>query len=289
MIECSSCHTLNPDAERSCLACGASLARVAQTGAATAGMARCPAGHPIDPSWKSCPYCDRTQTASGAAAQPQRSTRLDAEPPAGAQRTRLESTLPGGDRRTRLDGEAPWLEPVPPPPGLHPTRLESPDERPAGRRTVLQEDPPAAAPPPTFAAPPPPEFYVPPPQPSGGNVPVRRLLGVLAAPDLGPGGSVFPVRGGKNTIGAGRSNDVILTGDSEVSGEHAVILHRNGTFHLADRLSTNGTWVNGGEVPANGTVPLHDRDRIRCGRTELLFLVIENADSSLTAMESEQP
>jgi pSer/pThr/pTyr-binding forkhead associated (FHA) protein len=88
---------------------------------------------------------------------------------------------------------------------------------------------------------------------------------------------VFPIRGGKNTIGASRTNDVVLAGDSEVSGEHAAILYRNGTFHLADRLSTNGTWVNGQEVPANGTVPLHDRDRIRCGRTDLVFLVIEPA------------
>ncbi|HEX6864898.1 MAG TPA: FHA domain-containing protein [Thermoanaerobaculia bacterium] len=98
---------------------------------------------------------------------------------------------------------------------------------------------------------------------------------MLAAPDLGPGGTVFPVRGGKNTIGASRANDIVLAGDSEASGEHAAILHRSGTFHLADRLSTNGTWLNGEEVPANGTVPLSDRDRIRCGSTEFVFLVIE--------------
>ncbi len=153
---------------------------------------------------------------------------------------------------------------------------------------MLQESSPAAAPAATYTAPPPEPYAPSPPPPSyGGNTPIRRLLGVLAAPDLGPGGTVFPVRGGKNTLGASRANDVILTGDSEVSGEHAVILHRNGTFHLADRLSTNGTWVNGEEVPANGTVPLHDRDRIRCGHTELLFLVVESAESSPTGMESD--
>jgi predicted component of type VI protein secretion system len=98
---------------------------------------------------------------------------------------------------------------------------------------------------------------------------------------------VFPVRGGKNSIGAGRSTDIVLAGDSEVSGEHAVILHRNGTFHLADRLSTNGTWVNGQEVPASGTLPLHDRDRIRCGRTELVFLVIEPAEGHPAGMSDD--
>ena len=291
MIECSSCHTLNPDAERTCLACGAALARPAQTGAATMGMARCPEGHPIDPSWKSCPYCDRLQATGGDA--PSRSTRLEpalsaASP--GPQRTRLESAPSGSERRTRLEGEA-WPEPVAPPPPPFtpkPTRLEEPPAPPDGRRTLLQEGSPAVPPSPLLGTSPssdPAPAAI--PQPAGGTVPARRLLGVLAAPDLGPGGTVFPVRGGKNTIGAGRANDIVLAGDSEVSGEHAVILHRNGTFHLTDRLSTNGTWLNGGEVPANGTVPLRDRDRIRCGRTELVFLVIEPGSNDPAGMSSD--
>jgi len=276
VIECSSCHTLNPDAERTCLACGAALSRSPQTGAATTGTARCPAGHPIDPSWKSCPYCDRLQT-TGEAAQSQRSTRLEAAP-AGPQRTRLESAPSGSERRTRLEGEA-FPEPVPPPPPPFtpkPTRLEEPLPA-GGRRTVLQDGSPAMTPPPPMATTPllPEPAASAPPQPVGGTTSARRLLGVLAAPDLGPGGTVFPVRGGKNTIGASRANDIVLAGDSEASGEHAAILHRSGAFHLADRLSTNGTWLNGEEVPANGTVPLNDRDRIRCGSTEFVFLVIE--------------
>lgn len=286
MIECSSCHTLNPDAERHCLSCGAALARPAQTASASMGMARCPAGHPMDPAWKSCPYCDRLQGADGAAARPQRSTRLDAEPPP-PQRTRLESASPGGDRRTRLEGEAPWPEPAPPPsPSPRPTRLEDPDAPAGGRRTLLQESLPSVPSSPGF---PPPAA----PEPAGSSLPVggngsaRRLLGVLAAPDLGPGGAVFAVRGGKNTIGANRSNDIVLAGDSEISGEHAVILHRNGTFHLTDRLSTNGTWVNGEEVPANGTLPLQDRDRIRCGRTDLVFLVVESQEGFAAGMDAD--
>jgi pSer/pThr/pTyr-binding forkhead associated (FHA) protein len=111
------------------------------------------------------------------------------------------------------------------------------------------------------------------------GAPGRRLVAVLAAPGLGPGGTVFPVRSGKSSIGADRGSDILLASDTEVSSEHALILHRNGAFHLADRLSTNGTWLNGEEVPANGTVPLCDRDRIRCGRTELLFLIVEAGET----------
>jgi pSer/pThr/pTyr-binding forkhead associated (FHA) protein len=148
---------------------------------------------------------------------------------------------------------------------------------------MLQDSSEMSAPPP---APEPAAAGSAPQQAAASGAPARRLIAVLAAPDLGSG-TVFAVRGGKNTIGADRSSDVVLAGDSEVSREHAVILHRNGTFHLADRLSTNGTWVNGQEVPANGTVPLNDRDRIRCGHTEMVFLVVESPESSSTGLEYE--
>jgi FHA domain-containing protein len=275
VIECSSCNTLNPDAEPSCLVCGAALARPAQTGVSSLGTARCPAGHPIDPSWKSCPYCDR-QTASS---QPGRSTRLDdaaaPAPPVVLPPTRLEGETQRLERRTRLEGEGSWPEPAPAPAGPKPTRLESAE--PSGRRTVLQEGFPTDSPPPVPVRSGPGSPGTAAPPVSGSPLPVRRLLAVLAAPDLGPGGTVFPVRAGRTTIGADPASDVSLGADSEVSREHAAILYRNNMFHLADRLSTNGTWINGQEVPANGTVPLQDRDRVRCGRTEMVFLVIEPA------------
>ena len=106
------------------------------------------------------------------------------------------------------------------------------------------------------------------------------MVAVLAAPDLGAGGTVFPVRAGKNVIGADRGSDIVLINDAEVSSEHAILLHRQGAFHLSDRLSSNGTWVNGRELSASGTVLLSDRDRIRCGKTEFLFLVIESGESA---------
>jgi predicted component of type VI protein secretion system len=106
------------------------------------------------------------------------------------------------------------------------------------------------------------------------------MVAILAAPDFAGGGAVFPVRAGKNVIGADRGSDVVLINDPEVSLEHAIILHRQGAFHLSDRLSSNGTWVNDRELPASGTVLLTDRDRIRCGKTEFVFLVIEPGQSA---------
>jgi pSer/pThr/pTyr-binding forkhead associated (FHA) protein len=115
----------------------------------------------------------------------------------------------------------------------------------------------------------------------------RRLVGVLAAPGLGLNGSVFAVRQGKNLIGSDRASDICLGADPRVSVEHALLLHRGRGFYLADRMSTNGTWVNDQEVPANGTVVLRDRDRLRCGGVEMIFFMIERVaedavDTSLT-------
>ena len=276
MIECTSCRTLNPDEERICLACGATLAPA--TKAATGGAARCPAGHPIDPSWKSCPYCDRLRDKGELSPAPQ-PTRLEGaspespSPTPGPSPTRLEADAPPrrSQSRTRLDGENPPAAPPEVFAGRRPTRLEEPAHPSRGRRTVLQEpaSPPAAEPP---AAPPAQAAVAATSRVSES----RRLVAVLAAPGLGSGGTLFPIRAGKNVLGADRNSDVVLAADPQVSQEHAVILYRDGNFHLADRLSTNGTWLNGGEVPTNGTVTLSDRDRLRVGSTDLVFLVIDS-------------
>lgn len=108
---------------------------------------------------------------------------------------------------------------------------------------------------------------------------IGRLVAVLAAPGLGPGGQIFPIRVGRTILGADRGCDVAIENDARVSKEHAVILFRDGNFYLSDRLSTNGTWLNGGEVPANGTVALHDRDQLRLGDTVFVLLLIESINS----------
>jgi FHA domain len=272
VLECANCSTLNPDTETACLSCGSPLASGPTTGISSA-TGRCRAGHPVDPSWKTCPYCDRQ--AAEAAGGGARATRLEGDGGRVEKGTRIEAG--GGSGRpvatTLLAGEA-LRDPPPSAAGAPaPTRLEE-AAAPRGRRTLLHDGGEAVASSPGIGAAP---AAVAPSAPSAvpGAPPVRRLLAVLAAPDLGAGGALFAIRSGRNTLGSGRGNDIVFDGESEVSREHAVILHRNDTFHLADRLSTNGTWVNGLEVPANGTVPLADRDRIRLGRTELIFLRLD--------------
>ena len=240
MIECQSCHTLNPDSEKTCLACKGALIRPARPEVPAGGATRCPAGHPIDPSWKSCPYCDLLRGPKGKEA-----------PGAGA---------PAANKPLASAS-----------PGPLPARLDAAAEPSGPRRTILQEAPPGASAPRLS------------PQPSAPADAARRMVAVLAAPDLGAGGTVFPVRAGKTVIGADRGSDIVLINDPEVSREHAILLHRQGAFHLSDRLSSNGTWVNGCELPASGTVLLSDRDRIRCGKTEFVFLVIDSGESAPAA------
>lgn len=94
---------------------------------------------------------------------------------------------------------------------------------------------------------------------------------------------MFAVREGKNRIGAGAHNEIRLHEDGQVSSEHAILLSRRGTFHLADLMSTNGTAVNGDELTGTHSVELQDRDRIRCGATELLLLTVGPGEGNLDA------
>ena len=258
MIECPGCQTFNPEGEPACLACGATLPRTPAAAAIASGATRCPNGHPIDPSWKSCPYCGRTQAGEGQRIE-------DATRPLATRLEPPEATGSAG-RRTRLEGEAAGPEPAPR--GPAPTRLEPP-ERAAGTapccsRTVPDRRARRAA-----------------------RAPLRRRAWKLRRRRAAASSSAFwppPALGraalssrcarARIWIGTDRFCDVVVTGDSQVSHEHAVLIYRSGTFQLADRLSTNGTWVNGEEVPANGAVALRDRDRIRIGTTDLQFFAI---------------
>ena len=161
MLECTTCNTLNPNTEATCLACGAPLAATKSTGISGA-TGRCPNGHPVDPTWTTCPYCDRQSVSgSGSAA---RATRLEAGPgPAAStpQKTRLEVGSGAGSnaKPTRLAGEplpsVSQPDSIPPQgSGVRATRLESPAGG-RGRPTVLHAGSDRPQPIPDAAVPPP--------------------------------------------------------------------------------------------------------------------------------------
>jgi hypothetical protein len=60
--ECPKCHTLNPDCEQSCLACRFPF-QAGTPGVPAPQPERCSAGHPIDPEWEKCPFCEQLSMA----------------------------------------------------------------------------------------------------------------------------------------------------------------------------------------------------------------------------------
>jgi len=96
---------------------------------------------------------------------------------------------------------------------------------------------------------------------------------------LGEGATrVFGVHGG--TIGRSGENDWILP-DAEryVSGKHARIEYRGGTWVLHD-TSSNGTYLNGATDPVSATGPydLKDGDRLRMGDFEFAVSIDASND-----------
>lgn len=73
------------------------------------------------------------------------------------------------------------------------------------------------------------------------------------------------------TIGRGKENHIYLD-DVLVSRNHAIIQKINNSYFIKDLGSTNGTFVNDKQVPANKYVKLKKNDVLRAGRTNISLL-----------------
>ena len=75
-------------------------------------------------------------------------------------------------------------------------------------------------------------------------------------------------------MGRRRETDLSIPWDGEVSGLHAELQRLGGEWTIEDDgLSTNGTFV--GETRAKGRQRLRDGDRVRVGRTVLVYNAAE--------------
>jgi hypothetical protein len=90
------------------------------------------------------------------------------------------------------------------------------------------------------------------------------------------------------TLGRRTEMDLSLPWDSEVSGLHAE-LHRVGPEWtiVDDGLSTNGTYVNGQRI--SGRQRLRDGDRIRIGRTVLVYRAAQATLVQETVAAADRP
>jgi hypothetical protein len=80
-------------------------------------------------------------------------------------------------------------------------------------------------------------------------------------------GERFDLFGGL-TIGRSPDADVRIE-DRYASGVHMRVFSRGGAYYAEDMNSTNGTYLNGGQL--TGESPLNDLDEIRIGDTEFRF------------------
>ncbi|MFZ2170000.1 MAG: FHA domain-containing protein [Methylococcaceae bacterium] len=117
----------------------------------------------------------------------------------------------------------------------------------------------------------------------GGQGDKRKIMGVLISYNIlgHPEGKIFPVREGKNYIGAGTVNrepgdpqcDIYIPNDPKLSASHALILCRHGVFEAVDLESTNGTFIDGKMIPLRGSdVP--DTCSILTGSTAFTFMKV---------------
>jgi pSer/pThr/pTyr-binding forkhead associated (FHA) protein len=81
-------------------------------------------------------------------------------------------------------------------------------------------------------------------------------------------GESFPLEGDRMTIGRRPDSDVFLD-DVTVSRDHALIVRRQGEFHLDDLGSLNGTYVNRRRIESHH---LEDGDELQVGKYKLTFL-----------------
>lgn len=195
----------------------------------------CPKGHYMDPNWDVCPYCEAEERSKKKSSKPDKAEKSD----------RAEPVSAGG-----------------------------------GRKTTVGQVPPAAQGERKTSAMPAMGAY------GGGagpaEVDTRRILGVMVSYTWRPEGEVYPVREGKNYIGADRIADdpahrycdVRVPDDTKMSGQHALILCRQGGMELIDKESTNGTYLNGEKLLANMSHELTGQAEIKAGSTVFTFMAV---------------
>jgi pSer/pThr/pTyr-binding forkhead associated (FHA) protein len=81
-------------------------------------------------------------------------------------------------------------------------------------------------------------------------------------------GQSFPLEGERLTIGRSPDAEIFLD-DVTVSRDHAVLVHRSGSWFLDDSGSLNGTYVNRRRIESH---KLDDGDELQVGKYKLTYL-----------------
>ena len=132
-----------------------------------------------------------------------------------------------------------------------------------------------------------------------GAVDMRRIVGVMVSYTWRPEGEIFSVREGKNYIGADRIADdpshrpcdIQVPDDIRMSGQHAVILCRQGGYELIDLMSSGGTELDGKKLAANESNELPGQAEIKAASTVFTFMAVPQSphETPSPRREAETP
>ncbi len=101
------------------------------------------------------------------------------------------------------------------------------------------------------------------------------------------GRQIVALSGGRATAGTRLENDIVVSGDTSVSGFHLVFEAYGPGWALRDMGSRNGTLVNGDRLL--GERVLRDGDEIALGRTRLVFRTEDAATQPPTDSDGDRP
>jgi hypothetical protein len=99
----------------------------------------------------------------------------------------------------------------------------------------------------------------------------RKIVGWLISYTLDPMGIDYRLYEGNNTIGRNPGNDMIIAGDPSISGHHATLLFKKGSFYLKDEMAANGTFINDEELEVGQPHAVQDGDTLRFGNSVFKF------------------
>src|SRR5579862_4785625 len=101
----------------------------------------------------------------------------------------------------------------------------------------------------------------------------RKIVGALITFSWRPEGQLFPVREGRNLIGADpKQCDIAVPEDNSLADVNSHITFRK-TFTVGDMMESSGTELNG-KVIGDQFTPLENKAKIRTGATHWTFVVI---------------
>ena len=99
---------------------------------------------------------------------------------------------------------------------------------------------------------------------------MSKINAKSSLPRLEVGGQSKQLSNKSFGIGRDKSNQIIVA-DGKVSRFHALVTFENEEAFIRDTDSSNGTFLNGKQIPTQRKVKLADGDKIKVGTTVITF------------------